>query len=70
MPTESELQQAISKLPNVYKDPLILYYYGNYKTKEIAFMLDRNTETVQKQLLRGRELLKKMLQENENGEDK
>lgn len=61
---ESELTQAIAKLPALYKDPLILYYYGNYKTKEIAIMLDRNTETVQRQLSRGREMLRTILQTN------
>ena len=67
---ESDLVQAIAKLPNLYKDPMMLYYYGNYKTKEIAKMLGRNTETVQRQLSRGRELLRTILLQMETEEGK
>ncbi len=58
----SELQNAIARLPNIYKDPLILYYYWGYSTKEIAGRLGRGQKTVQKQLQRARQLLKEMLQ--------
>lgn len=65
MPGASDLQLAISRLPDTYKDPLIMHYYFGYSTKETASMLSRNHKTVQKQLLRARQLLRDILQEEQ-----
>lgn len=62
-PEHSEVYYAVMDLPQKYRVPLFLYYYEDYSTAEISKMLGIPTPTVATRLHRGRELLKKKLQE-------
>ena len=58
-----EVRSAIGKLPGMYREVVILYYYEEMKLREIAEALELSVNTVSSRLQRGRELLKKMLKE-------
>lgn len=62
-PEYSTLFYAVMDLPKKYRIPIYLYYYEGYSTKEIAGILKIPNGTVCTNLKRGRELLKKHLQE-------
>lgn len=62
-PEHSELYYAVMDLPQKYRVPIFLYYYEDYSTAEISKILGIPTPTVATRLHRGRELLKKKLQE-------
>lgn len=64
-PGHSELFQAVMALPRKYRVPLYLYYYEDWSTEEISAMLGRPKATVCTQLARGRELLRKILREDD-----
>lgn len=53
--------EAILRLPPKYKDVIYLHYYMNYKTDEIAEMLNRRPSTVRNQLRDGRRRLRASL---------
>lgn len=57
------LWEAVGKLSPNYREALHLFYYENYKTKEIAKLLGKNENTVRSDLARGREKLKTILEE-------
>ena len=56
-----ETLEVVMDLPTKYKDVVYLHYYMNYKTDEIAQMLERPPSTVRNQLREARELLRKQL---------
>ena len=56
---------AVLALEEKYRVPIHLHYYEGFSLAEIASMLRRPAATVGSQLARGRERLKKMLQEEE-----
>ena len=60
---QSELYDAVMDLPQKYRVPIFLYYYEDYSTAEISKILGIPTPTVVTRLRRGRELLKRKLQE-------
>lgn len=62
-PAQSEVFYAVMQLPKKYRLPIYLHYYEGYSTKEIAGILKMPNGTVCTNLKRGRELLKKHLQE-------
>lgn len=62
-PAQSDLFYAVMGLPKKYRLPIYLHYYEGYSTKEIAGILKIPNGTVCTNLKRGRELLKKQLQE-------
>ena len=51
------LRRAMGKLPDVYRDVLMLKYVQELSMKEIASLLDRKTATVHQQIARGKKLL-------------
>ena len=59
----SDLFYAVMDLPKKYRVPIYLYYYENYSTEEVADMLGLPRNTVGTQLRRGRQMLRKILQE-------
>lgn len=63
--TSDELLFQLLSLPEKYKVALYLFYYEGYKTAEIARMLGRKDATIRSDLLRGRELLKLRLKQEE-----
>ena len=53
------MREVIAKLDNKYKDVIILYYYQNYSTNEIASILNISNSAVKKRLERAREIIRK-----------
>lgn len=62
----SDLFYAVMTLPVKYRMPIYLYYYEAYSTEEIGGILKLPKGTVCTNLKRGREMLKKLLQEDEH----
>lgn len=61
---KNELYQMVMSLPKKYRIVIYLYYYEEYSSKEIAEILGIKEATVRKQLMRGRDALKKRMEEN------
>ena len=57
----SDLYQAISKLPEEQKLPVILYYIDGFSVRETARILEISEGAVQKRLARARGNLKQKL---------
>lgn len=55
---------ALDKIPKKYSLIIRLFYYGNLSIKEISKLCFLLENTVKKRLQRGKELLKKVLEEN------
>jgi RNA polymerase sigma factor (sigma-70 family) len=60
--------EKIMNLPKKYKLIIYLYYYEGYKLKEIAEKLNMNDSTVRSYLHRGRNLLREIIEEDEENE--
>ena len=58
-----ELFRAVTDLPEVYRIVVHLYYYEDYPVKEIARILRLPQAAVKTRLFRGRQLLRKALEE-------
>lgn len=65
-PQHSELFYAVMALPGKYRMPIYLHYYEGYTAQEIGKLLGLPKGTVCTNLKRGREQLKKLLQEDSN----
>ncbi len=61
--SNNELYELILKLPSRYKEVILLFYYEDLTYEEIAQILNIPKGTVQSRLARGREKLKKMIEE-------
>ncbi|MBM6786085.1 RNA polymerase sigma factor [Collinsella tanakaei] len=57
-----EVFVALMRLPEKYRVPLVLYYYGGYPTDEIADLIKAPGATVRTRLARGRAKLKMMIE--------
>ncbi len=53
------MREVIAKLDKKYKDVIILYYYQNYSTNEIASILNISNSAVKKRLERARDIIRK-----------
>lgn len=62
-PAHSELYRAVMCLPKKYRIVIYLHYYEGYSTQEIGGIMKIPKNTVCSHLKRGRELLRKELQE-------
>jgi RNA polymerase sigma-70 factor, ECF subfamily len=62
------LHECIQELDDKYRAPIILYYFHERKYEEIADILSVNLSTIKTRILRGKGLLKKLLEEAEKGE--
>lgn len=62
-PSHSDLFYAVMALPKKYRLPIYLHYYEDYSTEEIGKILKLSKNTICSQLRRGRDLLRKSLQE-------
>ena len=60
---KSEVLQAVLSLPLKYRAVIHLYYYEDYSIQEIATCLGKNKNTIKSLLNRGRERLKRTLEE-------
>lgn len=61
-PEDLELSLAVMNLPDKLKEAIILYYYHDMSTQEIALALGISQPTVSNRLKRAREKLKKQLE--------
>lgn len=64
---QSRLLTELHALPKKYSLVLYLFYYEGYSVKEIAGLLQKNENSIKTLLKRGRNLLKKSLQEGGEG---
>jgi RNA polymerase sigma-70 factor, ECF subfamily len=62
------LHECIQELDDKYRAPIILYYFHERKYEEIADILSANLSTIKTRILRGKGMLKKLLEEAEKGE--
>lgn len=60
-PNDQEFYALIGELPEDYRMIFLLYYGEQFRTNEIAQILDMNENTVKSKLRRGREKLKHIL---------
>ena len=58
---DREFYELIGELPKDYRMIFLLYYGEEFRTNEIAQILDLNENTVKSRLRRGREKLKHIL---------
>ena len=58
------LKEAADKLKNPYREVVILFYYENLPTDNIAKIMKSNVFTVRQQLSRARKQLKQVLKED------
>lgn len=63
---ESEIFHAIMELPLKYRTVVHLYYYEDYSIREISEIIDIKETTIQTQLQRARNMLRKKLKEEWN----
>lgn len=63
---ENILYLYVMKLPLKYRSVIHLYYYEEYSTVEIAGLLHRKEATIRTQLNRARNILKKMIKEEQD----
>lgn len=61
----TELLQAVWRLPPIYAELLYLHYYEEYSIEEIAGIMQKNASTLRSRLGRAKELLRKELEKNE-----
>lgn len=59
---EAILWRSLEKIPELYREPLILYYRENQSVEEVALALDLTEHAVKKRLSRGRRLLQDEVQ--------
>ena len=60
---EGSLLQVVNTLPAHYRAVIYLYYYEGYGAAEVGELLGVKTSTIQTRLARGREKLKRALEE-------
>lgn len=61
------LYKAIQELDEINRVPIILKYLQDFSEKEISEILDLNLNTVKSRLYKGRQKLKKVLEDSEEG---
>ena len=57
----SSIMSLIQRLPDRYKEVLILYYYQDLKVEDICYIVNEPAGTIKSKLHRGRNMLKDML---------
>ena len=62
---ESDVYQAMMKLPETYRVCLYLHYYEGYGYREIRKMLKLSSSAVSMRISRGREAMKQVLREED-----
>jgi len=59
---KKSLLESVLRLPDKYKDVILLYYYQGFSVQEIAQILDTTVGNVTSLLSRARKLLKESLE--------
>ena len=60
--SEGDILTLVSRLPEAYRKPIILHYYGEESVDQIGKTLHLTPSAVKKRLERGRELIRKELE--------
>lgn len=60
---KTDVLKTVLSLPEKYREVIYLFYYEDYQAKEIGKILGKNTNTIFTLLKRGRDILKKKLEE-------
>lgn len=60
--SRDRIRAAVAKLPDLYREVVVLRYFNELSVDEVAALLGRSSSTVGVQLLRGRQLLRKALE--------
>ncbi|MHC4292635.1 MAG: RNA polymerase sigma factor, partial [Planctomycetota bacterium] len=58
---ETIVQQSLHQIPEMYREPLVLFYRQQQSTREVAEALDLTEEAVRTRMMRGRKMLKEHL---------
>ncbi len=58
-----DLREAVTALPDIYREVVHMFYYAGLTSKEIAKNLDTSINTITSRLRRGRILLKNLMEE-------
>ncbi|NQV31948.1 MAG: sigma-70 family RNA polymerase sigma factor, partial [Phycisphaeraceae bacterium] len=58
---QAVVAQALSQLPESYREPLILFYRQNQSTRQVAEQLELSEDNVRTRLHRGRKMLKEQV---------
>ncbi|HUV40401.1 MAG TPA: sigma-70 family RNA polymerase sigma factor [Sedimentisphaerales bacterium] len=58
---EALVSDAIEKIPEQYREPLVLYYRQKESVKQVALSLDLSEDVVKQRLQRGRKMIKEQL---------
>ncbi|MHC4882615.1 MAG: sigma-70 family RNA polymerase sigma factor [Planctomycetota bacterium] len=58
---EMIVQQSLERIPEMYREPMVLFYRQQQSTREVAEALDLTEETVRTRLMRGRKMLKEQV---------
>ncbi len=59
---EQIIQDALKKLPRVYRIPIILYYYDNMSYKTISKLLNVKEGTIKSHIFRAKKILKAQME--------
>lgn len=62
-PEKKDILVTVLSLPEKYREVIYLFYYEDYQAKEIGKIQGKNTNTIFSLLKRGRDILKKKLEE-------
>lgn len=60
-----DLLLAVMRLPEKYRVPMALYYYGGFSTGEVADLINVPAATVRTRLARGRDKLRQAMESEE-----
>lgn len=60
--SQEAIEKEVLALPLIYREVVILYYYEDYSTTDLAALLSLNLSTVKTRLTRARDLLKGRLE--------
>ena len=63
--SDTDVRDAVAALPGIYREMIVLYYFENLSTTEIAQALSLPKGTVSTRLQRARSMMKKKLEEDE-----
>ena len=58
---EELVSDSIRRIPEQYREPLVLYYRRQQSVKQVALSLDLSREVVKQRLQRGRKMIKEQL---------
>jgi uncharacterized GH25 family protein len=58
---EAMVHQSLERIPEMYREPMVLFYRQQQSTRQVAEALDLSEDTVRTRLMRGRKMLKEQV---------